>query len=223
MLPDMLRKTTLALLLAAVPGCVTSSPPPAAAVDVASVDGGAEDPRGQTPRRAQGPRCARADLVLIAEPAPSPGGSEPVELMRGKASGELSFGIGGPGFLLDENACLTFQGKLAAELLDDGRVLSERAQPLGEIRGRTLSTPSGFDSTIGDDGAVESRAFERGSLGTRWRFLEFDPDKSCMGLMMLVALFRALEGVSMAVSDGVAKEPERLAPPPGSRCNGYPR
>jgi len=160
------------------------------------------------------------DPMSIAGAAPSKG---PQTLLSMTDGGQIDLALA-PGkalFALDDAGCLTFEKKLVAELLPDGRIISVRGEPLGSLSGRTLTLTTA-QSTI--EIAADGRVTQTPSPGLPdERFVGLDPDETCAAAMLIVALGESVSGASMAVVDGVAKRPQIQPSPPGSRCAGVPR
>ncbi len=165
--------------------------------------------------------CAVGALRLEMDPmaigkTPLPKGAKPQTLLSLDDQGgiELAIAPGKATFELDPAGCLTFQNKLVAELLPDGRILSVTGEPLGTLRGRTLALTHSTIA-IAESGAVTQTP----SPGLPpERFVGLDPNETCAAAMLIIALGESASGASMAVVDGVAKRLPPAPPEAASRC-----
>jgi hypothetical protein len=150
-----------------------------------------------------------------------PAQSGPQELLRLEQKGEIVLAIAPSAkiFALDPAGCLTAQGKLVAEMLPHGRIVSVAGEETGTLRASELALRRSR-MVFGPDGSVTQTP----SPGLPpWRVEGFSPDRRCAAAMMIVALGESAAGASMAVVDGVAKRPPPAPASPESKCRHVPR
>ena len=195
----------------------------AALLCVACASNGSSDPIAEAPASivptssaapvdSQAQPCPIAPLTLVSEDPNRPG----LELLSLQRNGDIELGLSPhkQAFTLDPAGCLLFQGKLVAELLPDGRILSDGGVSIGTLHGQTLTLPHS-EIVIAEDGAVARKP--SGGL-PQWRLVGHNKSTTCAAAMLVVALGQAVAGASMAVNDGGAKRPPSVPAPPGSRC-----
>ena len=200
----------------------------AALLCVACASNGSSDPIAEAPASivptssaapvdSQAQPCPIAPLTLVSEDPNRPG----LELLSLQRNGDIELGLSPhkQAFTLDPAGCLLFQGKLVAELLPDGRILSDGGVSIGTLHGQTLTLPHS-EIVIAEDGTVARKP--SGGL-PKWRLVGHNKSTTCAAAMLVVALGQAFSGVSMAVNDGGAKRPPSVPAPPGSRCAHVPR